>query len=102
MDDCIERGLGWRASCPAVCGSSGGPRRIHEQLLAERGSNIAQPHTVNDWLSVYAMAVNEENAAGGRVVTSPTNGAAGVVPAVLRYYRDHCIGATEEGRRCSC
>jgi L-serine dehydratase len=45
------------------------------------------------------MAVNEENAAGGRVVTSPTNGAAGVVPAVLRYYRDHCIGATEEGRR---
>jgi L-serine dehydratase len=54
---------------------------------------------VNDWLSVYAMAVNEENAAGGRVVTSPTNGAAGVVPAVLRYYRDHCIGATEEGRR---
>jgi L-serine dehydratase len=67
--------------------------------MAERGSNIAQPHTVNDWLSVYAMAVNEENAAGGRVVTSPTNGAAGVVPAVLRYYRDHCIGATEEGRR---
>jgi L-serine dehydratase len=55
-------------------------RRIHEQLLAERGSNLAQPHTVNDWLSVYAMAVNEENAAGGRVVTSPTNGAAGVVP----------------------
>jgi L-serine dehydratase len=74
-------------------------KRIHEQLLAERGSNLAQPHTVNDWLSVYAMAVNEENAAGGRVVTSPTNGAAGVVPAVLRYYRDHCIGATEEGRR---
>ena len=67
--------------------------------MAERGSNLAQPHTVNDWLSVYAMAVNEENAAGGRVVTSPTNGAAGVVPAVLRYYRDHCIGATEEGRR---
>jgi hypothetical protein len=65
--------------------------------MAERGANLAQPHIVNDWLSVYAMAVNEENAAGGRVVTSPTNGAAGVVPAVLRYYRDHCIGATEEG-----
>jgi L-serine dehydratase len=80
-------------------GEAAGARRIHEQLLAERGSNLAQPHTVNDWLSVYAMAVNEENAAGGRVVTSPTNGAAGVVPAVLRYYRDHCIGATEEGRR---
>lgn len=45
------------------------------------------------------MAVNEENAAGGRVVTSPTNGAAGVVPAVLRYYRGHCVGSTEEGCR---
>ena len=47
-----------------------------------------------DFVSVYAMAVNEENAAGGRVVTAPTNGAAGVIPAVLRYYRDHCDGAT--------
>jgi L-serine dehydratase len=45
------------------------------------------------------MAVNEENAAGGRVVTAPTNGAAGVMPAVLRYYRDHCAGATPEGLR---
>jgi L-serine dehydratase len=72
---------------------------IHEQLLTERGSNWAQPHVVNDWLSVYAMAVNEENAAGGRVVTSPTNGAAGVVPAVIRYYRDHCLGANHEGER---
>ena len=41
--------------------------------------------SANDWLSVYAMAVNEENAAGGRVVTAPTNGAAGVIPAVIRY-----------------
>ena len=50
-----------------------------------------------DYVSVYAMAVNEENAAGGRVVTAPTNGAAGVIPAVLRYYRDHCDGATRAG-----
>ncbi|NHX27199.1 L-serine ammonia-lyase, partial [Escherichia coli] len=50
-------------------------------------------------LAVYAMAVNEENAAGGRVVTSPTNGAAGVLPAVIRYYRDHCPGATDLGIR---
>jgi iron-sulfur-dependent L-serine dehydratase single chain form len=56
-------------------------------------------HTANDWMSVYAMAVNEENAAGGKVVTSPTNGAAGVVPAVMRYYRDHCIGSSDEGLR---
>jgi len=61
--------------------------------------NRSQPHTINDWMSVYAMAVNEENAAGGKVVTSPTNGAAGVLPAVLRYYRDHCVGASEAGMR---
>jgi L-serine dehydratase len=50
-----------------------------------------------DFVSVYAMAVNEENAAGGKVVTAPTNGAAGVIPATLRYYRDHCEGATQAG-----
>jgi len=51
---------------------------------------------VMDWVSLYAIAVNEENAAGGRVVTAPTNGAAGIVPAVLRYYRDFC-DFSEEG-----
>ncbi len=50
-----------------------------------------------DYASLYAIAVNEENAAGGRVVTAPTNGAAGVLPAVLRYYADHCQGASQEG-----
>ncbi len=99
MDDCIDRGLRMEGELPGGLMVKRRAKAIHEQLMAERGSNIAQPHTVNDWLSVYAMAVNEENAAGGRVVTSPTNGAAGVVPAVLRYYRDHCVGATEEGRR---
>ena len=54
-----------------------------------------------DFVSVYAMAVNEENAAGGRVVTAPTNGAAGVIPAVLRYYRDHCEGAPRRACRTS-
>jgi L-serine dehydratase len=98
MDDCIDRGLRMEGELPGGLFVKRRARAIHQQLLAEAGTNQAQPHTVNDWLSVYAMAVNEENAAGGRVVTSPTNGAAGVVPAVLRYYRDHCIGATEEGR----
>jgi L-serine dehydratase len=99
MDECIDRGLRMEGELPGGLRVKRRAKAIHEQLKAEAGRNIAQPHTVNDWLSVYAMAVNEENAAGGRVVTSPTNGAAGVVPAVLRYYRDHCIGATEEGRR---
>ncbi len=99
MDDCIDRGLRMEGELPGGLMVKRRAKAIHDQLKAEAGTNIAQPYTVNDWLSVYAMAVNEENAAGGRVVTSPTNGAAGVVPAVLRYYRDHCIGATEEGRR---
>ena len=47
-----------------------------DALLAERGMNLTAPHVINDWMSVYAMAVNEENAAGGQVVTAPTNGAA--------------------------
>ncbi|WP_224816746.1 L-serine ammonia-lyase [Hasllibacter sp. MH4015] len=99
MDDCIDRGLRMDGELPGGLAVKRRAKNIHDQLKAEAGTNQAQPHVANDWLSVYAMAVNEENAAGGRVVTSPTNGAAGVVPAVLRYYRDHCIGATEDGRR---
>ncbi len=97
MDACIARGLRKDGILPGGLKIKRRAKAIHEQLLAERGQNQSQPHVVNDWLSVYAMAVNEENAAGGRVVTSPTNGAAGVVPAVIRYYRDHCIGATHAG-----
>lgn len=99
MDDCIDRGLAQEGILPGGLQVRRRARAIHEKLLAERRSNSSQPHQANDWMSVYAMAVNEENAAGGRVVTSPTNGAAGVVPAVLRYYGEHCNGATAEGRR---
>ncbi len=99
MDACIDRGLATDGTLPGGLKVRRRARAIHQALLAERGMNLAQPHTVNDWLSVYAMAVNEENAAGGRVVTAPTNGAAGVVPAVVRYYRDHCVGATHAGIR---
>jgi L-serine dehydratase len=64
------------------------PRRaIHDKLAGGMAQQQASIRLLaNDWLSVYAMAVNEENAAGGRVVTAPTNGAAGVVPATIRYY----------------
>jgi L-serine dehydratase len=68
--------------------------RLRER--AEKGI-IADPLAPLDWVTVYAMAVNEENAAGGRVVTAPTNGAAGVVPAIARYYLDFVPGADEEG-----
>jgi len=93
MNGCIDRGLVQDGVLPGGLGVKRRAKRILEQLQKEQGSNRAQPHISSDWLSVYAMAVNEENAAGGKVVTAPTNGAAGVVPSVLRYYLDHCVGA---------
>ena len=93
MKDCLERGLSRDGDLPGGLKVRRRAKRIRDQLERERGSNTAQPHVVSDWLNVYAMAVNEENAAGGKVVTAPTNGAAGVVPAVIRYYLDHCIAA---------
>ena len=97
MDSCIDAGLSSEGILPGGLSVRRRAKGIMDQLEEEKGVNLAQPHVVNDFLSVYAMAVNEENAAGGRVVTSPTNGAAGVVPAVIRYYRDHCVGASHDG-----
>jgi L-serine dehydratase len=99
MRSCMERGLGLAGTLPGGLKVKRRAREIHAKLDAEAGANSLQPHRVMDWLGVYAMAVNEENAAGGRVVTAPTNGAAGVIPAVLRYYLDHCVGADHEGVR---
>lgn len=93
MNDCIDRGLEGEGILPGGLQVKRRAKGIHEKLLAERGMNLTAPHTINDWMSVYAMAVNEENAAGGQVVTAPTNGAAGVVPATIRYYLDHVPNA---------
>ena len=93
MNGCIERGLSHDGELPGGLRVKRRARRLHEQLMHERCGNTVQPHSASDWLSTYAMAVNEENAAGGVVVTAPTNGAAGVLPAVLRYYLDQCVGA---------
>ncbi len=95
MNDCINKGLTHDGILPGGLNVRRRAKGIHDALLAERGMNLSAPHTINDWMSVYAMAVNEENAAGGQVVTAPTNGAAGVVPATIRYYLDHVPGATE-------
>ena len=89
MNDCIDRGLAATGILPGGLNVRRRAGAIHDALIAERGTNLAAPHMINDWISAYAMAVNEENAAGGQVVTAPTNGAAGVIPAVLRYYLDH-------------
>ena len=93
MNGCIERGLATDGILPGGLNVKRRAKGIHDALVAERGMNLNAPHTINDWMSVYAMAVNEENAAGGQVVTAPTNGAAGVVPAVIRYWLDHVPGA---------
>ena len=97
MRDCMERGMATGGILPGGLKVRRRARDIHDKLLAERGMNLTAPHTINDWMGVYAMAVNEENAAGGRVVTAPTNGAAGVVPAVLRYWLDQMPGASASG-----
>ena len=94
MNDCIDRGIAGEGILPGGLKVRRRAKGIHDALLAERGLNLVAPHTINDWMSLYAMAVNEENAAGGQVVTAPTNGAAGVVPAVIRYWLDHVPGAS--------
>jgi L-serine dehydratase len=99
MKGCIERGLSKEGIMPGGLKVQRRARRIHDRLLDESRLNRPNPLLANDWLSVYAMAVNEENAAGGRVVTAPTNGAAGVVPAVLRYWLHFHVEADEEGIR---
>ena len=99
MDNCMRRGLATQGTLPGGLKVKRRAADVLAKLKSEQGSNSMQPHRVMDFLSVYAMAVNEENAAGGKVVTAPTNGAAGVVPAVIRYYLDHCVGANAEGVR---
>ncbi len=96
METCIEKGC-------HTPGHLAGPLQVrrrapllYQKLIAQGKPSASHPQTLN-WLNLYAMAVNEENAAGGRVVTAPTNGAAGIIPAVLNYYKYFCEGATEAG-----
>ena len=93
MNNCIERGLNTDGILPGGLFVRRRAKGIYDALQAERGMNLTAPHTINDFMSTYAMAVNEENAAGGQVVTAPTNGAAGVIPATIRYWLDHVPGA---------
>ena len=95
MRDCMDRGLVTDGVLPGGLQVKRRAKAIREALEREAGLNLTAPHVINDWISTYAMAVNEENAAGGQVVTAPTNGAAGVVPATIRYWLDHVPGATE-------
>ncbi|MDO5529071.1 MAG: L-serine ammonia-lyase [Paracoccus sp. (in: a-proteobacteria)] len=95
MNDSIERGLATTGTLPGGLNIKRRAAAIRDSLNAEAQRNLTAPHVINDWMSTYAMAVNEENAAGGQIVTAPTNGAAGVVPAVIRYWLSHVPGASE-------
>jgi L-serine dehydratase len=94
MSECIEAGFHGTGLLPGVLKVRRRAPRLHRVLVE---SQQAGPLDAMDWVNAFALAVNEENAAGGRVVTAPTNGAAGIVPAVLAYYRRFEHGSTEEG-----
>jgi L-serine dehydratase len=97
MQDCVGRGCSSEGVLPGGLGVKRRAPDLYRQLTEHPESGMSDPLTVLDWVSLYALAVNEENAAGGRVVTAPTNGAAGIVPAVLHYYRRFVPGATDQG-----
>ena len=95
MKGTMDRGLATDGVLPGGLNVKRRAPAILRALETERGRNLTAPHVINDWISTYAMAVNEENAAGGQVVTAPTNGAAGVIPATIRYWLDHVPGASQ-------
>jgi L-serine dehydratase len=96
MNACIERGCRGEGVLPGGLNVPRRAGRLYRTLQGQRGDD---PLVLLDWVSLFALAINEENAAGGRVVTAPTNGAAGVIPAVLAYYRRFLPGASDEGVR---
>jgi L-serine dehydratase len=99
MAACIDRGIQVDGVLPGGLNVKRRAPALYK-LLTDRSERLhADPLVVLDWVNLWALAVNEENAAGGRVVTAPTNGAAGIVPAVLRYYQRFTPEASEEGVR---
>jgi len=98
MQSCVERGIAAEGILPGGLNVRRRAHRLAERLRAKEADGLGgDPLAPLDWVTVYAMAVNEENAAGGRVVTAPTNGAAGVVPAVAHYYERFMPEADHEG-----
>jgi len=95
MRACVERGCRTDGMLPGGLKVQRRAPRLFRQLSCERDD--ADPLRAMDWVTLYALAVNEENAAGGRVVTAPTNGAAGIVPAVLHYYDRFVPGSSADG-----
>ncbi|HEY8609408.1 MAG TPA: L-serine ammonia-lyase [Noviherbaspirillum sp.] len=97
MQECVRRGCEREGTLPGGLKVRRRAAELYRKLSGEPEASLRDPLTTLDWVNLYALAVNEENAAGGRVVTAPTNGAAGIVPAVLHYYRRFVGGASDEG-----
>jgi L-serine dehydratase len=97
MNDSIERGLRNEGVLPGGLNVRRRAKELHDALLAKAQMQPNSATEAMDWVSIYAIAVNEENAAGARVVTAPTNGAAGVMAAVIRYYREYYEESNEDG-----
>ena len=97
MQACVVRGCATPGVLPGGFKVKRRAADLHRQLCANPEAALRDPLQVLDWVNLYALAVNEENAAGGRVVTAPTNGAAGIIPAVLHYYTRFVAGASDAG-----
>jgi len=97
MQACTARGIRMDGVLPGGLKVVRRAPALYHDLSSRPEQAMKDPLTVLDWVNLYALAVNEENAAGGRVVTAPTNGAAGIVPAVLHYFDRFCPGASEQG-----
>jgi L-serine dehydratase len=99
MAKCIDRGIVQDGILPGGLKVKRRAPALYRLLIERAERTLSDPLTVIDWVNLWALAVNEENAAGSRVVTAPTNGAAGIVPAVLRYYQRFAPNASQEGVR---
>lgn len=97
MQECVRRGCETPGILPGPLQVERRAPRLYRELTERPEAALRDPLSIVDWVNLYALAVAEENAAGGRVVTAPTNGAAGIIPAVLHYYARFCPSSTDEG-----
>ena len=97
MQSCVKRGCATEGTMPGPPRVKRRASSLYRQLSSNPEASLRDSLSVLDWVNLYALAVNEENASGGRVVTAPTNGAAGIIPAVLHYYSRFVAGANDDG-----
>ncbi len=97
MQECVRRGCSEEGILPGGLKVKRRAPDLYRRLVASPEASLRDPLTAMDWVNLYALAVNEENAAGGRIVTAPTNGAAGILPATLHYYARFVPGASDDG-----